>query len=406
MMYFRLAWRNMWRSRRRTLITISSIFFAVALAILMRVMLVGIFDKMITDTVSISTGYLQIHQKGYWDNKSIDSSFDERDLPDSLLDRQKEISAWAPHLESFVLASSGERTKGILITGIAPQKEDRLSALSRKIISGSYISDKNEGILLSEGLADYLKLKTGDTVILLGQGYHGEIAAGKYPIRGIARLGVPEMNKGMAWLSLSKARELLSVGSRYTSVSIMLHDRNKLEYVRKELSREIGKGGYEVMTWKEMLPELDQLFEAKMAQNLIMSGILYLVIAFGIFGALVMMLAERMHEFGILIAIGMKKAILSWIVALEMAILSIVGAMLGIAVTYPLALYYRSRPIRMGGAWGEEARQFNFEPVIQPSTDFSHFIMQGYIVLFISLVISLYAVLRIQKIHVITAING
>ena len=113
-MYFKLAWRNMWRSRRRTLITISSIFFAVIFAIIMRVMIIGVFDKMIADTVSMSCGYLQIHHTGYWENKSVDSTFEENPKLTTILNNEKEIIAWTPHLESFALASSGERIQRAL----------------------------------------------------------------------------------------------------------------------------------------------------------------------------------------------------------------------------------------------------------------------------------------------------
>src|ERR1700756_2600163 len=126
-MYFRLAWRNMWRSRRRTLITISSIFFAVVFAILMRVMMVGVFDRMISDTVSMSCGYIQIHHTGYWDNRSVDSTFEENAKLTGILNNEKQITAWVPRLETFALASTGEQTKGIMLMGIEPIKEDTIS---------------------------------------------------------------------------------------------------------------------------------------------------------------------------------------------------------------------------------------------------------------------------------------
>ena len=201
-MYFKLAWRNMWRSRRRTLITISSIFFAVIFAILMRVSIVGIFDKLIADTVSLSSGFIQVHHSGYWENRSVDSTFEESPKLVAILNHEKEVTAWAPRLESFALASSGNRTKGILIVGINPKKENSVSELSRKIISGKYLADSDKGIILAEGLAAYLRLKVNDTVVLIGQGYQGNMASGKYAIRGIAKLGIPEMNKAMAWLPM------------------------------------------------------------------------------------------------------------------------------------------------------------------------------------------------------------
>jgi putative ABC transport system permease protein len=404
-MFLKLAWRNMWRSRRRTFITISSIFFAVIFAILMRVMMIGVFDKMIADTVSMSCGYLQIHHTGYWDNKSVDSSFAGDPKLVTILDNEKEITAWAPHLETFALASSGEKTRGMMVIGINPEKENSISKLSQKIIAGKYLSDSDKSIMLAEGLANYLNLKLNDTVILLGQGYEGNMAAGKYPIKGIVHLAVPEMNKEMAWLPMACSQAFLSIGARYTSIAIMVDNRNKIEMLKQSLLKQTSGSDYEVMTWEQMIPEIEQFFQLKMGQNVIMSGILYLVIAFGIFGTILMMLNERMYEFGILIAIGMRKGILSRVVVLEMVLMSVVGTVLGIAGAFPIVLYFRLHPIHMGGSWAKVAEQFNFEPIIQPNIDISNFLIQGYVVLSIAVVLSLYAIVKIHKIKAIVAIN-
>ncbi len=406
MMYFKLAWRNMWRSRRRTLITISSIFFAIIFAVLMRVMVVGIFDKMISDTVSMSCGYIQVHQQGFWASRSIDSTMEENPALFTFLDQTKSISAWTPRLESFSLASNGERTKGIMVMGIDPGRENQVSNLSAKITSGHYLEQDDKGILLAGGLAEYLKVKVNDTVVLLGQGYQGNMASGKYAVKGIVNMGTPEMNKAFAWLTMQPAREFLSTGARYTSISLLMNNRNNLEDLRQQIIKQTAGKGYEVMTWKEMIPELDQFFQAKMGQNVIMSGILYLVIAFGIFGTILMMLNERMHEFGILIAIGMKKRLLAGTVVLEMILLSIAGTILGILAAYPLVYYMWLHPIRMGGSWGKVAEKFNVEPVLRPTLAFSHFILQGYIVLSISALLSFYTIYKIYRIKAMKAINS
>ena len=405
-MYFRLAWRNMWRSRRRTLITISSIFFAVIFAILMRVMMVGIFDRMISDTVKMSCGYIQIHHTGFWDNRSVDSAFEENPKLTSVLNNQKGVTSWVPRLESFALASSGVQTKGIMLMGIEPEKEKTVSALPNNLVSGKYIDDSDKGIMLAEGLAAYLKLKVNDTVVLLGQGYEGNMAAGKYPVRGIINLPIPDMNKAMAWLPMANCRTFLSTGPRYTSISIIIDDRNKQEAIRQSIVEQTKGQGYEIMTWQEMIPELDQTFQAKMGQNVIMSGVLYMVIAFGIFGTILMMLNERMHEFGILIAIGMKKGILARVVVMEMILMSVVGTLAGMAGAFPIVLYFRLHPIHMGGTWAKVAAKFNFQPIIQPAMDIHHFIIQGYVVLSIAIVLSLYAIFKIHKIKAIEAINS
>src|SRR6185503_4917484 len=119
-MSFKIAWRNIWRSRRRTLITISSIFFAVIFTIFYRALMVGLLDKMISDTVSLSYGYIQINQKGYWENRSVDNTLQESTKFAAILDHDKRVTAWAPRLESFALASAGENTRGMMVLGIDP----------------------------------------------------------------------------------------------------------------------------------------------------------------------------------------------------------------------------------------------------------------------------------------------
>jgi len=405
-MFLKLAWRNLWRSRRRTLITISSIFFAVIFAIFMRVAVVGLFDRLIADTVSMSSGFIQVHHSGYWENKSVDSTFEESPKLAKIISNQKEVTAWTPRLECFALASSGDRTKGIMVVGIDPKKENSFSELSKKIVSGKYLAEGDKGIILAEGLAAYLKLKVNDTVVLIGQGYQGNMASGKYAVRGIAKLGIPEMNKAMAWLPMAAARDFLSTGARYTSISLLINDRNKLDDLKQNIISQTKGAGYEVMTWKEMIPELDQLFQAKMAQNVIMSGVLYLVIAFGIFGTILMMLNERLHEFGILVAIGMKKKLLAGVVMMEMVLMSVAGTILGAVCIYPVVLYYHLHPIKLSGDMAKSTELYNIEPVIQTSTDISNFVIQGYVVLMIAIILSLYAIYKIYKIKVIEAINS
>jgi len=405
-MYFKLAWRNMWRSRRRTLITVSSIFFAVIFAILMRVAIVGLFDKLIADTVSLSSGYIQVHHSGYWENRSVDSTFEENPKLAALLNHEKTITAWTPRLESFGLASSGDRTKGILVMGIDPEKENQVSGLAKKIIAGKYPDENDKGIILAEGLAAYLKLKVNDTVVLIGQGYEGNMASGKYAVRGIAKIGIPEMNKGMAWLPMAATQSFLSTGARYTSISILINNQSNLDDLKQDIINKTKGDGYEVMTWKQMIPELDQLFQAKMAQNVIMSGVLYLVIAFGIFGTILMMLNERLHEFGILIAIGMKKSLLAGVVVMEMLLMSVAGVVLGAVCIYPVVHYYHVHPIRLTGDMGKSSELYNIEPVMPMSTNLSNFVVQAYVVLIIAVLLSLYAIFKIYKLKAIEAINS
>ncbi len=243
---------------------------------------------------------------------------------------------------------------------------------------------------------------------LIGQGYEGNMASGKYAITGIAKLGIPEMNKAMAWLPMAPARDFLSTGARYTSISMLIEQLRPVREDQTKYYRPNQRAqGYEVMTYEESRSlESTSFSRQKWCKMKSCRACLASVIAFGIFGTILMMLNERLHEFGILIAIGMKKSLLSGVVVIEMVLMSVVGVVLGMVCIYPLVLYYHIHPIKLTGDMGKSTELYNIEPVIQMSTNISNFIIQGYVVLLIAILLSLYAIFKIHKIKAIEAINS
>jgi len=138
--YLKLAWRNLWRNKRRTLITMASVFFAVFLAILMRGFKHGVWIHLIDNVLHSYTGYVQIHNKGYWDNRTFDYTMAANDSVFSDIKRIKQVGGLIPRLESFSLASSGEKTKGVITAGIDPEQEKKFTQLDKKIVAGRYFT--------------------------------------------------------------------------------------------------------------------------------------------------------------------------------------------------------------------------------------------------------------------------
>lgn len=404
-MLLKLAWRNIWRNKRRTLITMASVFFAVVLAVIMRATNTGIYDNMIHNIVSFSSGYIQIHARGYWDERSIDNSFPESAQLYGKLSEIKEISDFTPRLESFALASCGDKTKGIMVLGIDPENEDRITGLREKLISGSYLEENGHSVLMAQGLAQDLKIKTGDTIVLISQGYHGASAAGKYRVGGIVRYGSPELNKRMLNMPLKLMQSLYGAEGRISSVSLMLRDNNTLAETGNKLKNLFARSGYEVMNWKQMMPELDQLIEGDLAGDYIVLGILYLVIAFGVFGTVLMMTRERLHEFGILLAIGMKKHLLASVLVLESFLISFIAAFAGMLAAYPLVLWFKHHPIRFSGDLQKIYDRYGMEAVVMMSDKPAVFTEQAAIVFGIAFMLSLYTLFKILSLKAIEALS-
>lgn len=403
--YLRLAWRNLWRNKKRTIIAASSVFFAVLLALVMRSMQKGSYDFMIDSSVRFSTGYIQVHGKGYWDKRSLDKSMELDPDVTAKLENIRDITLTVPRLETFTLVSHGNITKVSPIIGINPDKEKKIQKLNQRLIAGKYLTDSSKGILIGQGLAELLKAGIGDSVVLYGQGYHGITAAAQVPVEGIIKFPIPELNKTLIYTSLSYAQWLYSAEGRITSLSIMINKPGELDEVDPKVVN-LFNDNYEVMTWKEMSPELIQSIEVDNAGGIIMLAILYIVIGFGIFGTIMMMTAERTKEFGILIAVGMKKTKLIMVTTLETIFISLVGVFAGIIVSYPLLLYFFYNPIRLTGDLAEAMLAFGMEPVMPFSIAPGIFIAQFWTVLLIALLSAWYPFRYVQKLKAVEAIRN
>ncbi len=207
-MLLTLAWRNLWRNRSRTLITMASVFCAVLLAVFTSSLQRGIFDNLIKNVVSFYSGYVQLHSAGYWQEKNLENTFAASDSLLRAVAAQPGVKAVAPRLESFALASSGEKTRGAMVVGILPEAEGRVTSLPSRIVEGVCPDTGQSAALIPEGLAGKLGLGVGDTLLLLGQGYYGSQAAGKFPVAGLLQFGSPDLNQSLILLPLPAAQRL------------------------------------------------------------------------------------------------------------------------------------------------------------------------------------------------------
>ncbi|MFD2516775.1 ABC transporter permease [Salinimicrobium flavum] len=406
-MFLKIAWLNIWRNKRRTLITATSIFFAVLLAILTRSVTDGVYENMIRNMVSYSSGYLQVHQKGYWDEQSIDNTFESNPELDQKLLQQPGVTQIMPRLESFALASSEDKTKGVMILGVDPQKEKAVNNLHEKVTKGKYLEKEDENaVVIGEGLASHLHLKINDSLVLLGQGYHASSAAGKYRIKGVISMGSPELNDNIVYMPLKQAQSMYGAENRLTAISIMLKKSADLKELKSNIDARIDPEKYEIMTWKEMMPEIDQFIEADSTGHLIIIGILYLIISFGLFGTLLMMTFERLREFGILVAIGMKKQLLAFILLLESVMISLIGCFAGVIGARLVILWFTEHPIYFTGELKEVYQTYGIDPIIFFSEDQQIFITQTLIVLLLSVILALYPGIKVMKLKPIAAINS
>jgi len=404
-MYLSLSWRNLWRNKKRTVIASASIFFAVLLAVLMRSGQHGSYAYMIHSSAKLFTGYLQVQGKGYWENRSLDKSISLSAAQiDSLADLPH-ITSVTPRLEAFALISHKANTKVAEVIGIDPAAEDSMTGLRSRIAAGEYLTRNAGGLLIGQGLAEVLNTGVGDSLVLYGQGYHGQIAAARLPVTGILKLPFPSMNNSLVYLSLSNAQNVFSAYGQITSLAIMVDNINHLTAVENSITARL-KNKYTIMTWDEMMPDLVQNIELDNASGIIMLIILYIVIAFGVFGTVMMMTSERLKEFGILISVGMKKIKLIWVTTIETIFISFLGVVFGFLGSIPLIYYLHYNPIYFTGEAAKAYETLGIEPIMNFSTDPGIFFSQSLVVLIIALTTALYPLLFVSRLKPAKAIHS
>ncbi len=405
-MLWTLAWRNVWRNRRRSVLTLATILLAVVLGLLMRSMQYGSYDAMIGSTVA-RTGYIQVHGEGYWDNKSIDRSIHADAATLGQVMTVEGVVDVIPRLESFALISFGDRTKPSAVIGTEPAVEHRYTSLADRVVEGDYLAAGQRGVLLLRSLADYLGATVGDEVVLLGAGYRGQTAADLLPVIGIFDLTMMgNLETGMAYVPLAAARELYAAPpDQVTSLSVMLDNGGALQVTADALVAILGTD-YEVMTWRETSKEVVQQIQSDSAGGIFMLGILYMVAGFGLLGTVLMSTMERRREFGVMNAVGLRRSRLAMVLFIETIALVVVGVVAGLIVSMPIIYWFHLHPIPVTGDLVTVFEEFNIPPFIPFALDPGIFVAQGLVVLVMALVVASFPIVSIRRLHIMRAITG
>lgn len=286
-----------------------------------------------------------------------------------------------------------------------PETEKAFSALDKKIVSGRFFNSSDSGIILSERLSKHLAINVGDSLVLLSQGYQGVSANGIFKIIGIVRLTAPELDNQMAFMPLKLAQDFYSMPNRLTSVVIDIKDPQKMNKIVRQISRVTDKDKYEVMSWEEMLVELYQQWVSDEGGGVIMLGLLYLIVGFGVLGTVLMMISERRHELAVMVTVGMQRQRLMKLVGTELFYVCFLGVIFGIAGSLPVVAYYHFYPIQLTGNLAEVYAAFGMDPVLPVAWRSDYIIQQAVNVGCIIVVALIYPMYSVYKLDLTKALR-
>ncbi len=363
-----LAWRNVWRNKRRTILTLLTILVGCSMIILMNAIAKGGHDQMIEDAVSANIGHIQIHEKGFWNNRTIDYAIKPSQKMKDFLSRDERIGGYCFRIHSAGLLSYKGNTAGAVIQGSDPEQEMHVSDIHEKILPGGrYLSATGmDEIVLGETLARNLDAKVGNTIAMISQGFDGSIAARKLRITGLFRTGNAEYDNLLLIMQFKQAVDTFTMGDYVNSVVIRLKDINYTEDVKNNLLSILQVKDMEIMGWDELMPELVQFIAMDNISAYIFDFILFMVVAFGVLNTIQMSVFERTREIGIMLSIGTRPQQIVKMVLLESVFISVSGILLGIAAGFALSYYFNINPFNYS-QYAKEMEVWGLSTVLFPA---------------------------------------
>lgn len=404
--FLKLALRGLRRNLRRSLITI----FAIAIGLAALVFLIGYMDgtnrQMITNITGYLSGHLQAHQRGYHDDPTLDLTFDRADELMARFDKRGAIAAIAPRIESPALASGSEKTRGVMVIGVDPESERRVTTLYKALKQGEYLDPEDRrGAMLGERTAEILGVKVGEEVALVTQAADGSVGAARFRVRGIYRSGIDMIDTSFIFVTLPAAQELLALEGRVTTIAVRLADLDEVPRTVAQLRSELGPD-FEVLGWQALMPELSGNVELhSLFVNMILL-IVFTIVTLGIANTVLMGVMERTHEFGVMLALGTRPAQVARTVLYEALLLGLGAIVLGGAIGVGITAYFGYRGIDFG-AYSQAAQMMpGLTGIVYPSVRMDSLLLLSAILLATTVCASVYPALKAAHLSPVEAIRG
>ena len=339
----KLAWRNIFRNKRRTLIASIAIGIGLTALIFIDAFMIGMAETMIRTATASFLGDAQIHREGFRDTQEVSLTIQALDKVTENLAKEDIVEHWTQRTLAFGMITSPASVSAINLVGVHPPTEKFLSLIDDAITEGVYFEgDNSRDIVIGAKLAEILEIGLGDRVVVtVAQTESGDLSQEMFRVSGIYRFVGEEMNSGMAFVRIEKAQEMLAIGNRVHEIALKFTSIAYTQDSTLPFWDTYSQHGNEALSWTELMSQLTVVLEMTKYSKYIMGVILFGVVIFGIINTLFMSLYERMFEFGVLRAVGTRPFGMARIILFEAGALAIVsiglGSVLGFLVTALLA---------------------------------------------------------------------
>ena len=402
-MLIKIAWRNIWRNKVRSLVVISSVAVGLFAGMFMMAFFWGLAKQEIDTAVEVQLSHIQIHNPKFIDDKELRYSIENSTEIINNLRKNKNVKAISGRVISSGMISSSSTAAGVEIHGIVPEDEKTISCISENITEGAYFNEKKKNeIVIGKKLAEKLGVKLHSKIVLTFQSKNGDLTSGAFKIAGIFRSRNSGFDEMTVFTRQDELAVLSGVGTDIYEIAILLNDGRDVQKVTDELKKEYP--GMLVQSWKELSPEMAMLTGLFDQMMYIIIGIILLALMFGIINTMLMAVLERQREFGMLMAIGMNKPRVFFMVVLESVMLTCIGIPAGILLTLVTVKSFATHGIDLS-AFSQALSQFGFSNIVYPDLQTSMFLPITLMTAFTAILSAIYPAIKALQFKPAVAIH-
>jgi len=400
---FKLAWRNIWRNKRRSVIVLTSVVVGVTASIVLDAFQNGMINQMLMNQISLNVSHMQIHKSGFNEDKAVKNFINKPGVIEKELSGNPNVKYFSKRVIAFGLISSTDNSSGVYIYGVEPDKEPNISMVKRSLIKGRYLSGKDREILIGEKLSEKLAVDLGDKIVAMSNTPDGEIASEVFRIVGIFRSPSSDFDKTDIFIPLFTAQRMLELGSNVHEFAVIFNDYLQADKIAETIRDDIDSD-YEVLSYNDILPLLVLQVDMYKEMVYIINFIIGLSLIFGIVNSMLMSVFERIQEIGVLMSIGMKNIKIIWMILFEAFILGALGTFLGILSGYIVFSLFLADGINLS-VFAQSLQSFGVGAVIYPILSLENLVSLLIMIPFITLVGALYPAYKAVKLEPVYAIR-
>lgn len=340
-MLLKIAWRNIWRNSRRSLIVLGSVVVGVIAVIFMDALSIGFSQQMLFNQIDLNIGHVQIHKEGFAANKNIKSFIPNNKVVESALKSTSGVKNWSKRVIAFGLLSSASNSSGVYMYGVNAEDEKKISVIDESIIEGDFLSGGVREIIMGQKLADKLGVELGDKVVGMSNRIDGSIGSEVFRVKGIFSTTNSEFDKAYVYTNINTLQNMLDLGDKVYEYGITANNYKDASDIATVIKNKLNSD-YEVLSYKDILPILILQIDMTKQMMVIVNVIIGLALIFGIINTMLMTVYERIREFGVLMSIGMKNGKIFLMIVFEAFIIGVFGTVLGLilgsALVYPFSV--------------------------------------------------------------------